>query len=293
MKRIILLSAVLLVAACDLAEESFTPQVVVDGILMSGEPMPSIWIGQSFPLTSAIPPDRGAIRNAVVRVERLAPDGSVAEAIDYVEGNGAYLPSVTTPVVPLSRYRLRVEVPEHLGLVRPGEVVTAETVVPDTFRVVTPPPDTVAYRPLGPSPELTVTTSAYPGRNAIYLFSIRALQPEKGLTPTYAELVDPEDAVRLIDGTSPLLNEEGYGVNPDGTITLQIPWLAIAYYGQNAFIAQALDDAAYDFIRSRDAQFGGATLSPGEIPEVLSNVRNGAGLFGSAARQGVLIYIAP
>jgi len=202
-----------------------------------------------------------------------------------------YLPLNARTVLPGRRYRFVAEVPEALGLVAPGARVRAETLVPDTFRVVTPPPASVRYNPFGVPPQLTVTPSAYPGRQAIYLFSIQALDPQAGLTPTYAAFLNEEQAERLIEGTSPLLNEENYTRNPDGTLTLEIPWLAIVYYGPNRFTASALDDGLYDYLRSRDTQFSGGTLSPGEIPEVLSNVENGTGVFGSVAQRAVEVTI--
>jgi len=295
-RSLAVLSFGLLLAACDLAEEPYRPQLVVDAILYANEPFPAIRLAQTFPIANPTPPSGGGVAGAVVVIERLGPDGEPDQVVPYLSSLG--FPGTYTPLIgsservtPLGRYRLTIRVPEHLDLVSPGALVVGETVVPDTFRVVEPPPESISYQPLSPSPTLRVTRSAYPGRQSIFLFSIIAQDPSFGLTPTYAELVDPEDAGRLVENTSPLLNEASYDVNPDGTLTLRIPWLAIAFYGPNQFIAQALDDASYDFIRSRDAQFGGSTLSPGEIPEVLTNLTNAVGVFGSAARQSVEIFV--
>jgi hypothetical protein len=295
MRRAIVLLAVLGgLAGCDLAEEDFRPQLVVEGVLVAGESLPLIRLSQTAPLGSAYSFEAFAVAGAVVEVSLLAGEGASGRTYPYEESEshpGVYFPVQSGVVVPRARYRLTVRVPDALGLVPAGAVVRAETTVPDTFRVVEPPPDTVRYNPFGPVPELRVSPSAFPGRQAVYVFSIRALEPATyGLTPTYAALLDPDEAERVVEGTSPLLNEQNYGRNPDGTLTLQIPWLAIAYFGPNELTASALDDALFDYLRSRSTQFAPRTLSPGEIPEVLSNVENGVGVFGSAAQQTVRIF---
>jgi hypothetical protein len=291
---IVLLAVLGVVAGCDLAEEDFRPQLVVEGVLVAGESLPPIRLSQTAPLGATYSFEALAVEGAVVEVVRLAGEVRPGRTYPYEESDarpGTYLPISPDGVVPLARYRLTIRVPDALGLVPAGAVARAETTVPDTFRVVEPPRDTVRYNPFGPVTELRVSPSAYPGRQAVYVFSIRALEPEAfGLTPTYAALLDPEEAERVIEGTSPLLNEQNYGRNPDGTLTLEIPWLAIAYYGPNELTASALDDALFDYLRSRSTQFAPRTLSPGEIPEVLSNVENGVGVFGSAAQQTVRIF---
>lgn len=284
-------------ASCDLAEEPFRPQLVVEGILVAGQPLPTIRLSRTVSILEPIDRETSAVQGARVTIERLGEDGSPDLEITYAGGGleGLYFPADDFPAIaePLRRYRITIDVPDELGLVPAGEFVRGETLVPDTFKVLTPPPDTVRYNPFGPAPALRVTPSAYPGRQAVYLFSITALDPRNfGLTPTYAALVGDDDISGLIEGTSPLLNEETYERDPDGTINLQIPWLAIAFYGPSRFTASALDNALFDFLRSRDAQFGSGTLSPGEIPEVLTNLDNAVGVFGSVAQQAVTIFIS-
>jgi hypothetical protein len=298
MRRLLPLLAWILVAtSCDLAEEDYRPQMVVEGLLAAGEPLTEVRLSQSAPIGVRYSFEAFAVSGAVVEVALLDGAGADAERYVYAESTerpGVYLPAAVAVVLPLRRYRLTVRPPSGSLLVPEGRVIRAETLVPDTFRVVVPPPDTVRYDIFSRSPELRVTRSAYPGRQAVYVFSIEALEPLTfGLTPTFAAFVDPEDALEFAQGTSPLLNEQNYATNPDGTLTLSIPWLAVRFYGPNRFTATALDDALYDYVRSRNAQFGATTLSPGEIPEVLSNVENGVGVFGSAAREAVEVFISP
>lgn len=297
MRRILALLPLLLLVACDLAEEPFVPRLVVEAVLVAGEPPPAIRLSRTVPITQPIPPDGGAVRRARVRIERLDDLGEVDHTVVYREDffvAGAYIPTgAAVPVLPLRRYRISVELEDEDAFLLPrGEVATGETLVPDTFRVVQPPPDTVLYDIRAPAMELRVTPSMYPGRSSVYVFSIIALEPEHfGLTPTYDALVDPEDHDRLVENSSPLLSEESYALNPDGTRTLHIPWFTIAYFGPNRFIASAVDNALYDFIRSRDAQFGQSTLSPGEIPDVITNLQNAVGVFGSVAQASVVVFV--
>ncbi len=46
----------------------------------------------------------------------------------------------------------------------------------------------------------------------------------------------------------------------------------------------SLDPALQAFVQSQAVQRGGSTLSPGEIPNVTTNVEGGLGIFGSFAR---------
>ncbi|MDX1531950.1 MAG: DUF4249 family protein, partial [Rhodothermales bacterium] len=213
---------------------------------------------------------------------------------EFAPPPGTYAPNRRHVVRPGSTYRLEIDVGPRFG--EGGALVTAETTVPDTFRVVEAPPDTVRYDVLAPPPTTVVTPSETRGRPTVYLFTIEALEPDVyGLTPAIAQLVeetdsDPDDLVR---SASPLLNEGNYTTNPDGTLNLQVPWFAIAYYGPNRLTANAVDDALYDFLRTRESQATPTTLSPGEIQRVLSNVENGTGVFGSLASVSTRTFIAP
>lgn len=299
-RRVLALLLVLVaLAGCDLAEDDFQPEVVVESILISGELMTTVRLSRTAPIEETYDFDRYALSGATVRVMLLTDDGEVEETFSFYENvgqpgtdgdfPGAYVP-VSRPkptVLPNRRYRLEVEVPEAENLVPPGTLVRAETVTPDTFRIVVQPQSPIPYNIAAPSPGIDVTPSENTDRQAIFIFNIKALEPENyPLTPLAASFVengdlDPDE---LVSGSSPLLNEANYERNADGTLRLRVPWFAISYYGPNVFTANALDDAFYDFLRSRDAQFNPTTLSPGEIQRVFSNVENGVGVFGSISR---------
>jgi len=299
-----LLAALLLalpLAGCDLAEEDFRPEVVVEGFLFANEFLPAIRLSETAPFSATYSFEEYALSGADVRIVLLDEAGGEELSVPFTEAPdvpGTYVPDTTDYLVylvrPGRRYRFEARLPGRPDLVPPGEIVRAETTVPDSFRIATPPPDTVAYDVSGPGPAFDVTPSETPGRQAVFLFTVTALDPDTyGLTLTIASLIEDTDAdpADFVNSSSPVLNEGNYDRNPDGTITIRVPWLAIAYFGPNRFTLHALDDAAYDFIRSRTAQFSPTTLSPGEIQDVLSNVENGTGVFGSFARVSTEIFV--
>jgi hypothetical protein len=295
----------LALAGCDLTEDEFEPEVVVEATLVAGEPLPTVRLSTTGPIDVPYSFEAFALQGAEVRVELVGESGEddaffFYENVDVPENEGDfpgnYVPTELHRVLPGRRYRLNVQVPGRPDLVPPGAFIRAETVVPDTFRIVNPPPDTIRYDILRPSPAIDVTRSLNPERQGIYIFSIEALAADLyDLTPTIRSLLeetDDADASDFVRTSSPILNEGNYDVNPDGTLRLRVPWFAIAYFGPNRFVASALDDALFDFLRSRNAQFNPTTLSPGEIQRVLSNVENGTGVFGSLAQVQTTSFIA-
>ncbi|HYE57643.1 MAG TPA: DUF4249 domain-containing protein, partial [Rhodothermales bacterium] len=98
------------------------------------------------------------------------------------------------------------------------------------------------------------------------------------------------DDLRL--SSSPLLNEANYERNPDGTLTIRLPWIAVVFYGPNRLTVSAVDDNLNDFLRSANVQQGGGTSSPGEILNILDHVENGTGVFGSYARVSRDVFVA-
>jgi hypothetical protein len=88
-----------------------------------------------------------------------------------------------------------------------------------------------------------------------------------------------------------IVNEANFDPNPGGTITIKIPWIAIAFYGPNIININAIDGNVLDFIRSQRIQRRAPTLSPGEIPNIIDNIEGGTGLFGSFARVRVQVFV--
>lgn len=294
-----ILACAIFFSGCDLAEEEFEPEIVVEGFLIAGELMPSFRLSETAPIDVGYVFEERAISGAEVTVTLV--DGFETVAYELVEnpefpGNYVIPFSEEIPlVVPGALYLFEARVPGRPDLVPSGEAVRAQTIVPDTFSVVRPPPDTLVYNVLGPGPAIDVTASTSGDRQAVYIFSVTSLDPDNyDLTPTLADLVAETDAERgdFVNSASPLLNEENYDRNSDGTLTIRVPWLAVSFFGPNLFTANTVDEALFDYLRSRDAQFNPTTLSPGEIQRVISNVENGTGVFGSIARVSVEAFIA-
>lgn len=194
-------------------------------------------------------------------------------------------------VVPKATYRLVAEVP--------GEGrVTATTRVPGRIEIVSAENVRTVFQN-NEQPSLTITRNGVPGRQDRFVFTVtslldfEALSEEEltvHLTPFYADAWDPDEEPisELRVNAAPVLNEANYDVNPDNTITIDLPWIAVAFFGRNRTAINVLDDNYYDFLRSRQAQQSG---TPGEIPNVLDRVEGGTGLFASYARVSLDVEI--
>jgi hypothetical protein len=284
------------VVGCDAGgPDPFEREVLVESYQQAGAKLNPVRLSRTVPLDSTYDASDLAVRGADVRVDLLAEDGSVEARYPYApdpDSVGLYIPDpadADTPRVrPLRRYRLVADVPD-------GPTLRATTTVPDTFRLVRVNEDTARYQ----SDEqiaLTVTPTQYPGRDqSFYIFSTEALEPtEENLTPLVREFFEDDDDLTLEDlriTSSPILNEASYDKNEDGTITIRLPWIAVAFYGPNRTRANAIDDNIYDFQRSQASQGGGGGFSPGSIPNIIEHVENGTGVFGSYASTDTVVVI--
>lgn len=284
--------------SCDASGPApFEREVVVESYQMAGEPLAPVRLSRSLPLDSSYTFEDLAVQGADVRVDRLNAAGEVAATTTYVrdpDSLGYYVPqtvftSESTPrVEPLATYRLRVETPG-------GASIRATTTVPDTFSLTSVSRDTATY---ASDTEIAfrITPSTTPGRDqAFYIFSTEALEPtEDNLVPLVSEFISDDENITLQDvvvTSSPILNEAGYQQNPDGTFTLRLPWVAVAFYGPNEVRVNVIDANLYNFIRSQSAQQGGGAFTPGSIPNVIESVEGGTGVFGSMASVSAEIYV--
>lgn len=275
-------------SACDAYEQDrYAPEVIVEAYLAAGEPLPELKLSTTAPIGAFYRFDDFAIDDADVAVALLDDAGGVAERYPYRRvGPGRYRPEGDGGVVqPLRRYALEATVPGFEAPVR------AATLVPGAFEVLVASVDTVVYQGAEQF-EARVTRSQYPGRQSHYIFTLVALDTTHGLTPFYADFVDDEDADVTADdlvlNTSTVTNEANFTPNPDGTLTMKLPWVSIAFYGPTNVIANTLDDNLYDFLRS---QMGGGTRSPGEMDNLIDHVDGGRGIFGSMARDSFVVFV--
>jgi hypothetical protein len=283
--------------ACDAAgPDPFEPEVVVESYQIASEPAAPVRLTRSIPLDSTFDATDLAVRNAQVRIEQIGDDGDVVETIPYAPDSdsvGLYRPSAAIEgsvpqIQPLGTYRLRVRTEE-------GDEIRATTTVPDTFSIAEANRDTATYQS---DEEIAtrITPSQTPGRDqAFYIFSTESLDPvEDNLVPIVQEFLRQDDNIVLEDvviTSSPILNEAGYTENPDGTFTLRLPWVAVAFFGPNRTRINVLDENMYDFVRSQTAQQGGGGFTPGSIPNVIETVEGGTGIFGSMASVSREIYV--
>ena len=290
-----MLLVAVLAGGCGLLDpEPFEERYVVESYQVAGEPLAAVRLSRTADLGAQYDYRELSVTGAEVSVELLTEDGSVEESFAYVERVDSlgviYEPMDDAVVEPLRTYRLRARLPDA------GHLITAQTLVPDTFSLVHATADTIVYQDVEPL-HLRVTRSEYPGRQTIFVFSTEAVGPLsiQRLTPFLRSFLEEEEDVDLEDlrlGSSPILNEANYQVHADGTITIPLTWIAVSWYGPLHISATALDDNLYDFIRSSTVQQqGGATLAPGEIPGVLTHVDGATGVFGSYARVSYDIYV--
>jgi len=281
------LAALALVTGCDgLGASSEPPPAVVEAYFVAGESLGTVRLSRTGDIDEVYDHGALAIRDAEVAVERLETGGTVSERFGYVhDRDGVYQAVDEAAVVePETTYRLSATLPD-------GSVLTSDTTVPGAFEIRRVNATSVEYQS-SEQFEVDVTRSASPGRQTIFVFSIAALEPfEANLTPVYEDLISVDDLEEIRVTESPPISEENYDENDDGTLTIRLPWLAVAFYGPNDVSANAIDDNLYDFLRSQLVQQGGSTFAPGEIPNLLDRVDGGAGVFGSLARVTARVEI--
>lgn len=279
------------IQGCDLyPQDEYQEFHVVEAYLVANQTLPQVRLSRTLPVDVEYSFKETAVSEANVVIRILDEQGSVEEEITYeLQSRGVFVPETDVQVIPQKRYELEVTFPNS------DDVVRAQTLVPGSFETVEVASDTVEYQS---EQQITVTTtrSSYPGRQSFFVFSIRSEDPtEEQMTPFYLDTFneDDEDLSVYALNSSGIINESNYEENPDNTLTLRVPWLAIAFYGENEIIANAIDDNLYDFLRSQEVQTGGgpSTLPPGEIQNIIYNVEGGIGIFGSMATTSNTVFV--
>ncbi|MEX2604012.1 MAG: DUF4249 family protein [Gracilimonas sp.] len=296
MKKIFLISFLItsFFISCELyPQDDYEQQYVVESYLMANNLLPKVRLSTTSPAGDFYDYDDTAINfaNVEIRLLESGPNSEVEESFNFFNsGPGVFLPNQNHKVIPRRTYQL------HISFTGNNDIITAHTVVPDTFQILAGIQDSIIYQSNNQL-NIHLTKSYYPGRQNIYVFNAISLNPAKeNLTPFYADLFEgseqPEDDLyQLSNNSSGILNEANFEENPDGTITLNYPWIGIAFYEGNQIIANTIDDNVYDFVRSQQVQLGGSTLSPGEIQNVIYHVEGGIGVFGALASDTIQTYV--
>ncbi len=277
-------------------QDSYHQQYVVESYLVAGNPLPQVQLFTTIPAGQKYDFEDIAVRGADVQIQLLNDDGNTEKTYDYeMYSEGFYVPADTGTVRSQREYRLLIRVPGD------SATIEASAIVPESFHLTGSPPDTVIYQSADGIP-LTITKSAYPGRQNIYIFSTVAVGglDTLRLTPFYRDIFtqqsdqDDGDKISLSDyriNASPIVNEANFTPNSNGTLTIKWPWIGIAYYGKNKLVINAIDDNIYDFVRSQSVQTGGNTLPPGQIQNAIMHVKGGIGIFGAMATDTAEVYI--
>ncbi len=279
--------------SCDpYPQDEYEEYYVVESYLIAQDQLPPIYLSRTAPVTSKYSFEDFAVSNASVRVKLLSDnaDSNVVQIFPYsYDSSGVYIPVLTHEVLPSRIYKLEIDnIPNDSDA-----FISGYTAVPDTFSTIGTIPDTVTYQSDNQI-EIDISPSVNTQRQSYFIFTTIALNPRlENFTPVYAEFYDEEndEIGEFVKTSSGIVNQSNFVTNPDETITLKYPWLAVAFFGDNQIVANVLDDNIYDFLRSQSVQLGGSTLSPGEIPNLLYNLNGGIGIFGSLAADTIQTYV--
>ncbi len=276
-------------AACNPAgPEPVEAQYFVESYQVAGQPLAQVRLSKTAPMNTTYDFDALAVRGASVQIHLMQPGGGPEQTFRLAEQPdrpGVYAPAPGHTVLPERTYRLEITAPG-------GERLSAQTTVPGAFALARVRADTVVYR--GEQFEVHITKSRSPGRDAIFVFSNMALDPDPdNMVPFVADLYKDGDLsiddVRMV-ATTPL-NQANYDENPDQTLRIEMPWLMVYFYGPQRVTMNAIDDNMFDFMRSYVVQQGGSTLSPGEVPNLIDHVEGGTGVFASYASVTHELYV--
>lgn len=289
---LLLLTSVLLFGCNLYPQDEYQEQFVIESYLIANHTLPNIYLSTTAPVASVYSFDSFAVEGATVTVDLLSDNqsSSVQQSFNYQMGSkGVYSTISNHLVLPKRTYRLTVSnIPNNNG-----KIIQGYTTVPDTFTVSSTVPDTVIYQSQNQI-EIDVNSSRVDGNQNFFIFTTIALKPlQSNLTPLYADLFDPaEDSILDLEmNSSGIVNESNFEVKPNGTVTLRYPWIGLAFYEDNQIVTNIIDNNIYDFVRSQSVQLGGSTLSPGEIPNVISHLDGAIGIFGSIAADTIQTYI--
>lgn len=293
MKKLIhLLTTLVILTGCELyQQDEYQEYYVVEAYLIANGDLPQVRLSTTNPVDETYSFEDNTLSGATVKIQMLNADSSVAETYDYQQQQpGFYVPTDTTVIRDEQLYRLHVTTDS-------GDEISSITYVPEDFETVNENELQPSYRYQGEEQVQVITTpSSYiTDRQTYYIFNVNAVDPSpNSLTPFYADLVSDDDTQieEYYTNSSGIINERNYERNDDNTITLDLPWLSIAFFGPNDIVANAIDDNLYDFLRSHEAQAGGTNLSPGEIQNIRYNVNGGIGIFGSMSSDTNRVFIS-
>lgn len=296
-----LIFAVALTSCENYTQDDYKEYYVVESYLVADRQLPNLRLSTTSSITQPYAFEDVAVEGADVSIHLLQNDGVTIDKIFPYSSNskGIYYSLDRHKVLPRRTYQL------NISLNNGADIITASTIVPGTFEVLSKVLDTLVYQSTEQL-EITISETSSFTDQSVFIFNTLAQQPiPKNLTPLYYDfyiqrkdsLEDGNEAEELLtefsNTSSGLLNEANFSIDTDGSVTIRYPWIAVAFYGDNKLVASTVDDNVYDFLRSASVQLGGSTLSPGEIQNVITRINGGIGIFGSMASDTIKTFIKP
>ena len=291
LRYLFLLFTTVLLATCEsYDQDSYQEYVVVESYAVANNPLPPVRVFTTGPANQRYDALESTIANANVQIVQRAADGDVINIYEYRysdKDGGVYEPILDDIVQPKSTYELIVYFEDR------DETVRAVTTVPDQFEILNQVPPSIIYQATEQLEIIISETERTQDQNVFVFSTIAEDTSLANLTPFYSATVDDGNAEvsDFVINSSGLINEGNFEINEDGTITLQFPWIGVAFYGKNRIVTQSVDENLNDLVRSQQVQLGGSTLSPGEIPNLIYNTSGGIGIFGSLSSDTVTTVI--
>lgn len=280
----------LLIASCEVYnQDDYEEYIVLEAYAVANRPLPDVRVSTTLPTGQKYNFLEAGQSGANVRIFLMNEDGGDEEVFTYrrsPETRGVYVAENRTHrILPRRTYRIEVNFNDR------SEVLRAQTTIPDAFEILNEVPDTVVYQSSNRL-ELLISSFIRTQSQSIFIFNtiIQDEPKPENLTPFYKGILDDDDSIEIEDfydnDTQPI-NEGNFDLNPDGTISINYPWIGISFFGNNYVVTNSIDNNLSDLISSQEVQLGGSTLSPGEIPNLHYHVEGGIGIFGSFASDTV------
>tara|TARA_B100001250_G_scaffold92235_1_gene76758 strand:+ start:784 stop:1704 length:921 start_codon:yes stop_codon:yes gene_type:complete len=276
----------------DLFGPSEAGTLVVDAVLIVGQPLPEIFLYETAALDQPFQRKDIAIKDAQILV--TSDDQSFNYRVDK-DSTGRYLPTESPIITPNTFYSLEIDIPD-------GRQLRASTTTPDQIRVnklllldendlstqrelllfsgtaSTPfdaPQNQINYR------DGIIEAVVGPINVPAYQLAIFNLETDSELL-LQADFLDEDDLAKI----------ERSGASPPLSIRngrARLPWFGVAYEGKHLFKIYAIEENWFDFIRTdpdgnRDS--GGGLLGE-QFQRPKFNIEGGIGIFASASVDSV------
>jgi hypothetical protein len=256
---------VLMMNGCksDSVSSTFTSQLVVSAYLLANQPIDSVQIMQTQPLDQTYLFPSAAVSGASVTI---TVDTTVLHLTEYASHKGLYHYVGQHIVTSGKTYQLRVE--------SQGRIVTAQTTVPDVIHYVQNGTninlngtDTITY--LIPNGEAFLAWT--PWAKGIYVASFCSIDSSHAIIARRNN---------NNDNTPSRISMVAF----DKETSAKVPWTEFNYYGLYSLNVYAADAAFYNYALTseQDQQ---------SLIEPLYNVSGGLGVFGSASKASVTVFV--